>query len=94
MEETTEPINRPIWVRLVILRNSNRDVALTGLRLAAMTLVICLAIAGMQWNRDTVMGRVSFVSAVVGSCFMLGILILVWRAIRWQDRHGAWPRLF
>jgi hypothetical protein len=84
--------NLPRWVRWIILGASSRSVAMTGLRLSAMTLLICLSVAAIELNRDTVMGKFALYSAIAGGCFVAVVGIWLWRAIVWLDRHYAWPR--
>jgi len=78
MEGDRSSIGRPWWVKVGLWGISSRGSAWTFVWLSIALGVVCMVYG--FWNRWFSIGAV---------CFLAALWYLL--AIRWVDRHGAWP---
>jgi len=92
MVDTPGSNERPAWVRFVVANNAKRQAPVVGLRVLVMMSAICLAITGIEWGSDTVLGSIAFVGGIIAALLMAALAVWQWRAISWLDRRDAWPK--
>jgi hypothetical protein len=89
MSETpSQPL--PGWVRLAVGRSSARQRAQTHLKFLVLNFLMFLAMTGLEWGSESVLGKVAVTLGLIGMVCQAVALFWVWLDIRWVDRNGQW----
>jgi len=77
-------------VQLAVGRTLERRRVQTIWMFLALTFAILLAMTGLEWGSESVLGKVAFVLGLIGMALQGVAALWVWLAIRWVDRNGRW----
>jgi hypothetical protein len=82
---------RPRWVRLALGRISTRRVALSQCTALLANLIMLLACIALPLSgSETLFGMIGLGVVLAGMVVDLILILWVWLAVRWVDRHGQW----
>ena len=91
MENSSGSNERPTWVRWMYRNDTKRKRAISLVGYCVLAAAICLALAGLESGRDTVLANIVFYWFVALAPFWMIFALWQWLAFRWLDRHNAWP---
>jgi hypothetical protein len=77
----------PWWVRINLMSSFKREV----LRRTLFTYTILGVAQLFLFNETILSGKWSYVHFIIS--FFTGLILWLWLAIRWIDRHGDWEKL-
>ncbi len=80
----------PRWVRLVLGRSWDRRREQALLMFLGLNFVMLLAMTGLEWGSESVLGKVVFTLGLIGMLLQALVALWLWLAIRWLDRNGQW----
>jgi hypothetical protein len=80
----------PGWVQLAVGRSLDRRRAQAILTFLGLNFAILLAITGLEWGSESVLGKVAVALGLIGMVLQALAVLWVWFAIRWVNRNGQW----
>ncbi len=82
--------SRPLWVRLVVGRETKRSGALRQVSGFGILICVGLVTVGGASASSSLLGVLALWFGLVGTCCCAALAVWSWLAVRWVARHGKW----